>query len=312
MRDIRSRRGAARRDTDRTARLNGIPAAAPQGVPSAPVRLVQRVAMKLGRPARWVHADVTGPSRVLVRVDEFPHYRSADDPARYGTERFRRFHAILAGAGVPYLIAALPTVARDPLTPGLGDARPMDDQQAGLLARLPGEGVTVALHGYDHRTRYRDPRRHSELMGLDVTDLNERLDRGESILTGLGLPRPRVFVPPFNRFGSNQWATLAQRYDVVGGGLETVLEHGIWRTPSWRGDAVYLPVYSPLYGTARDVLRALDREETPGWVPVVLHWGWEADRGWRDLERLAARLATRAVAWGDFLNAVEASQRTDQ
>src|SRR5436190_446302 len=89
---------AAQRDALRTARLNGLTAARPQKVPPAPLRLGRRVVTKLGSAPRWSHDGITGRSKVLVRVDEFPHYRALDDPSRYGTEQFERFHAILADA----------------------------------------------------------------------------------------------------------------------------------------------------------------------------------------------------------------------
>jgi peptidoglycan/xylan/chitin deacetylase (PgdA/CDA1 family) len=251
---------------------------------------------------------VEGPPKVLVRVDEFPHYRAIDDPEHYGTDQFERFHSILAGAGVPYLIAGLPTLVHEPLTPSGTAVTPLDDRQREMLVRLARERVTVGLHGYDHRTRFADSRRHSELAGLSTSALVERLDLGESVLTGLGLPKPRVFVPPFNRFDRSQWDVLAARYDVVCGGPESIREHGLWRTPSWRGEAVYLPAYAPLYGTAREVLNELRRHEPSGWVPVVLHWGWEADRGWTDLRELATYLAPQAVEWDEFLDAVKASR----
>lgn len=299
---------AARSDAQRTAALNGLRRARPQHVRAAPLRFGQRVATKVGLRPHWSHHGVSGRPKVLIRVDEFPHYRALDDPLRYGTDQFERFHAILAAAGVPYLIAGLPALVHEPLTPGTSDAEPLDEWQKAMLVRLAREGVTVALHGFDHRTRFADPRRHSEIAGLPEISLVERLERGESVIRDLGLPRPRVFVPPYNRFDRHQWQVLAARYDVICGGPESIREHGLWRSPAWRGEAVYLPVYTPLYGTARQVLDELRRQELGGWVPVVLHWGWEADRGWADLERLATYLASRAVGWSEFFDAVEASR----
>ena len=45
------------------------------------------------------------------------------------------------------------------------------------------------------------------------------------------------------------------------------------------------------------------------WVPIVLHWGWETDRGLEDLRR-ARRDARRpyTASWDEFLAAVEASR----
>jgi peptidoglycan/xylan/chitin deacetylase (PgdA/CDA1 family) len=247
-----------------------------------------------------------GPPRVLVRVDEYPHYRAVDEPRRYGDDAFERFHATLAEAGVPYLLAALPAPATRPLDPEATGRRALSDRERATLAGVTGEGVTLALHGYDHRTRHSHPRRRSEIAGLDPAELSERLDAAEA---ALGLPRPRVFVPPYNRFDAAQWRVLASRYAVVGGGPESVLEHGFARPPAWRGDAVWLPAYPPLYGTADQVRPALDALAGRAlWVPIVLHWGWEADRGFADLRALATALARLAAPWERFLAAVEASQ----
>jgi peptidoglycan/xylan/chitin deacetylase (PgdA/CDA1 family) len=268
------------------------------------------VAVRQDAARRAVLGDAAaGPPRVLVRVDEYPHYRAADEPARYGDDAFERFHAILAGAGVPYLLAALPALASQPLDPAASDGRALSDREAATLGRLGGEGVTLGLHGYDHRTRDAHPRRHSELAGLSPAALNERLDAGEAALAAHGIARPRVFVPPYNRFDAGQWDVLAARYEVIGGGPESVLEHGFARPPAWRGGAVWLPAYPPLYGTAAEVTEALAAlGERALWVPVVLHWGWEADRGFADLRALAATLAGRVAHWEDFLAAVEASR----
>ena len=83
-------------------------------------------------------------------------------------------------------------------------------------------------------------------------------------------------------------------------------------TPLFRDGTVWMPAYPPLYGRAREVLPAVERLGASGaalWVPVVLHWGWEADAGWSDLERLARAAQRWAAPWSDFLEAVAASRR---
>jgi D-alanine-D-alanine ligase len=62
---------------------------------------------------------------------------------------------------------------------------------------------------------------------------------------------------------------------------------------------------------AAEVLPAIERLAARGaalWVPVVLHWGWEADRGLADLRALATALAGLATPWESFLAAAEASR----
>jgi hypothetical protein len=340
-------------------------------VPSRPRRVAQQLRYKLGRLGyeRDVVAPLVaareavlgeragGPPRFLVRVDEFPHYRSWDDPGRFGTERFERFHEVLAGAGVPYLLAVLPRVSHEPLSPvgdaGLGGdggrggdagrggdephggdggrggdvtrggpprargggdrgSRPLEDGERAILARLAGEGVALAQHGLTHRTRHASPRRHSELCGLGLTETAELLDAGLAELAACGV-HPRVFVPPYNRFDAAQLEPLAERFQVVCGGPESIGQMGFQRTPQWRGETVYLPSYAPFYGHAAEVRPAVERAIEAGWglwIPVVLHWGWEAEAGWRDLERLIHVLAPCAADWEDFLAAVERSKES--
>jgi hypothetical protein len=86
---------------------------------------------------------------------------------------------------------------------------------------------------------------------------------------------------------------------------------GFQRPPQWRGETVYLPSYAPVYGTAGQVLPAVEGmiEQAVGlWVPLVLHWGWEAEAGWRDLVRLAARISPYTVHWEDFRAAIDRSR----
>jgi hypothetical protein len=320
-------------------------------VPRRPLRFAQQVGYKLGRFGfeRQVVAPLvaarksvlgsraSGPPRFLVRVDEFPHYRAWDDPKRFGSERFARFHEIMSAAGVPYLLAVLPRVSREPLTPvdrlanddapcahaghrdfdndstheqenlPAGVSRPLDAGETAMLARLASEHVTLALHGLTHRTRFASPRRHSELCGLSSEATIELLDTGLAELARAGLST-EVFVPPYNRFDASQYDILSRRFRVVCGGPESIGRMGFQSTPQWRGESVYLPAYSPFYGHAAEVLPAAKHaiEACWGiWVPIVLHWGWEADAGWADLERLVSALAPYAVAWTDFIAAVE-------
>jgi hypothetical protein len=298
-------------------------ATAVRRVPPRVVRLIQQVRYKAGglrfAPAvtaplqrarrAALGARAAAPPRFLIRVDEFPHYMADDDPQRFGVERFARFHEIMHSAGVPYLIAVLPRVSRQPLSPTASGSRALDAAEQEMLARLGGERVTLAMHGLDHRTRFADPRRRSELSGLSAAQLERLLDEGLQELARHEI-RPQVFVPPYNRFDAAQWPVLARRFAIVGGGPESIGTLGFHSTPQWRDESVYLPSYAPLYGRAGEVLTAVEQliDERAGlWLPVVLHWGWEADDGWSALERLASRIAPYAASWEQFAAAVARS-----
>jgi len=274
-------------------------------IPPAPVRYAQALALKLGRPA-WPRGDGGDGPWPLVRVDEFPHARAFDPGGALGTDAYRRFHAVLAEAGVPYLLAVPPRVSRDYLDPTGTESRPLAESEAALLRELADQGVTFGLHGLDHRTRHASPRRHSELCGLSPQAAALRLDGAREALAALGLETP-VFVPPFNRFDAAQYAAIAERFAVVCGGPESVRLLGFHPTPVRLGAAVYLPSYRPLYGRAAEVapalLALLESGRSP-WAPITLHWGWELEDGFAGLRRLCAALAgCPAQPWSNLIAA---------
>jgi hypothetical protein len=289
----------------------------PSRVPPAPLRTAQRVAMKLGRlswESAWLdrlvdarrqvlgEAVAAGPPRFLVRVDEFPYYTSFDRPQ--DVEMSRRFHHVMAEAGLTHLMSVLPQLTHDALTVGSSGGRPLGEEEIALLEQMRQDGVTFAQHGNTHRTRFESPRRRSELCGLTPAELDELLEDGRQKLLRAGVGETHVFVPPFNRFDAAQYPLLAKRFEVVCGGPESVALMGFNGGPLWRGDAVYLPCYAPLYADAQTILPEAERliAAAPGtWIPIVLHTSWEERDDFRSLARLAELIAPYAASWEELL-----------
>lgn len=247
-----------------------------------------------------------GPPRALVRVDEFPHARAFDPEGPFGTEAYLRFHEVLRDAEIPYLLAITPHVSRHYLDPEVAERRDLVQAEVAALRALREDGVVFGLHGVDHRTRHASPRRHSELCGLSPQATAARIDGGRAILDRLDLPTP-AFVPPFNRFDFAQYPLLAERFEIVCGGPESIRLLGFQPTPVWHGEAVYLPSYAPLYGTAAEAaggIEALAERRAGLWAPITLHWGWELEDGFTALRRLCRSLRGRVAAWEEFLTAV--------
>jgi hypothetical protein len=223
----------------------------------------------------------------------------------------RRFHDVMAAARLPHLMAVLPQLTHAPLTAGSSGGRALGATEIELLRRMRGDGVTFAQHGNTHRTRFDSPRRRSELCGLDDAQTEALLEDGRRRLADAGVEGPRVFVPPFNRFDARQYPLLAGRFDVVCGGPESVALMGFQGGPLWRGDAVYLPCYAPLYADARTVLPVAERliELAPGtWIPIVLHTSWEQGDDFRALARLAERIVPYTSSWEELLDEVDRSR----
>ncbi len=312
--------------------LDGAPASAPEDsvgkvltpsrVPSAPMRAGQRVAMKLGR-LEWERAwlepllavrraafgeAASAAPRFLVRVDEFPYYTSFDRPQ--DIDMSRRFHDVMASAGLAHLMSVVPQLTHAPLTAGSSGGRPLGSEEIELLERMRHDRVTFAQHGTSHRTRFASARRRSELCGLSRAATEQLIDDGRRRLAEAGVESPRVFVPPFNRFDAAQYPVLASRFDVICGGPESTALMGFHGGPLWRDGAVYLPCYAPLYANAQTILPVVEHliDVEPGtWIPIVLHTSWELQDGFRSLERLAERIAPLAADWGDFLAEVDRS-----
>jgi hypothetical protein len=296
---------------------------APAPVPSRARRSAQRLAMKLGR-LDWERAwldpliaarrtalgeDAAGPPRFLVRVDEFPYYTAFDQPDQRDIDMSRRFHHVMAAAGVPHLMSILPQLTHAPLVVGSSGGRPLGEHEIELIEQMRRDHVTFAQHGTSHRTRFQNPRRRSEFCGLSPAQVDDVLEDGRLRLAEVGV-HPRVFVPPFNRFDAAHWPVLAERFQVICGGPESVPLLGFHGGPLWRDGAVYLPCYAPLYADAQTILPAVERliERAPGtWIPIVLHTSWEQPDEFSALERLARTIAPYAENWGDFLAAVSAS-----
>jgi hypothetical protein len=269
--------------------------------------------LPLNQARRATSASGTGEDggpRFLVRVDEFPDSAGLDDP-RLGYDASARFHAVMAEERIPHLLAVVPQWTHDPMDPNGAGGRKLDDRDAELLDRMRGDRVTFAQHGATHRTQHSDPRLRSEFSGLGDAALGHLLDSGREALEEVGIST-RILVPPFNRFDARQWPTLAERYDVITGGPETIRLFGFHGGPLWRGGAVYLPCYPPLYGPASTVLGAVESvlgAEIAGWVPVVLHMSWELEDGFAALRQLARTIAPYVVDWEtEFLPVVQATR----
>ncbi len=294
----------------------------PRKVPSSLVRSGQRVAMKLNLmdwEQAWLEPLIAarravlgesadGPPRFLVRVDEYPYYTSYDRPEDY--EMSLRFHEVMANAGLVHLMSAMPQLTHAALDPAASGERALGEQEIAMFERMRGDGVTFAQHGTTHRTRFESPRERSELCGLEPAQLRALLEDGRQRLLAAGVGETHIFVPPFNRFDASQYAVLAERFEIICGGPESVALLGFHGGPAWREGAVFLPCYHPLYADAKTVLPAVERiiELQPGtWIPIVLHTSWELEDDFEALTRLAELVAPHAESWDDLLAEVRRS-----
>ena len=226
--------------------------------------------------------------KFLLRIDDFPSPFVASD-------EFLRFHEMAAEYGLPYLLAVTPFF-------GMDGGRTLSEREIHILHTCSSEGVELALHGFSHRSRYRNYA--SELLSMPAGRLREELDRAEAYLRSQELTTIG-FVAPYNGYDPLTVAVLAERYPLLCGGPESVAALGYRAGPSFLMGSMYVPSYRDAYDIDLRQIGRFHRliEEADGLiVPVTLHWANEVRGGFRAFRALCARLSGRTLRWSDFLS----------
>jgi hypothetical protein len=232
---------------------------------------------------------------VLLRVDDYPHWTVP-------TDRFWDFHARLAVEEVPYLLAATPFLATQPLAPE-SPARAHHEEEWDALRVAVGRGeLDVALHGVTHRARGRG--RASEFDGMGATQATAEIARAWRFLIARGCP-PVAFVPPFNRLPPALWSALPLNCAILCLGPESLRDVPLLPAAANVGGRRVVLSLPPFYGRARDVLRALERgqwlEKRGAILPITLHWTWELADDFAAATALARHLRGHAHRWTELL-----------
>ena len=166
---------------------------------------------------------------------------------------------------------------------GGGESTMPIGDNGGLVRYLQDNaGFHIAQHGCEHSL--------FEFDSPDCEDIDERLERGASLLAKAGLGRPRTFVAPQDRFSRLSVSEVAKRFRVISTGwfeLER-LPVSWWpkyalkkvaRTPHWRVGGTtllshpgcLLSYLRPRAGMLADVKQMVSRRRL---TVLVTHW-WE-------------------------------------
>jgi len=231
--------------------------------------------------------------RFLLRVDDFPSPFA-------GREDFLRFHQIAREHELPYLLAVTPFFSVN------GESRPLSASDVDTLRTCTSEGTELALHGFTHKSRYRNY--PSELAGMPAGALRTALERADEHLRARQL-ETIGFVAPYNGYDPLTFGVLAERFPLICGGPESVTAFGCRAGPSFLLRSLYVPSYRGAYDVTLQHLTRFDRTIAAAdglTVPVTLHWANEARDGFRAFRDLCVRLRGRTRRWGDIVNAAAA------
>ncbi len=225
-----------------------------------------------------------GPVSFLLRVDDFP---SPTVPS----EDFLKFHAAARRAGLPYLLAITPFLARPN-----GPAR-LTDREIEILKKCFQEGAVPALHGFTHVSRYQHIK--SELRGMPEKELRVNLEIALETFEKFG-NRPEVFVAPFNHYSSTTLHGLARYFSILCGGPESMEMLGYTAGPAFIEETLYLPSYRGAYDRVSS--RLLNESPLPDSLPVPLtvHWSNGAGDQWRGMANLFSKLEKRVLPWSSM------------
>jgi peptidoglycan/xylan/chitin deacetylase (PgdA/CDA1 family) len=245
--------------------------------------------------------------RFLTRVDDIGFSGDAADdfPLKKpdtGLRLARAFHDAMNG--VPYLGALIP-------------ASVVNDVEAKQWLSSKPDGLTVALHGWDHTTS--GGVRH-EFHCLTPDQQRARVAAGQALLLDCTGSKTRHYVPPFNAVTCETLDILhAEEIDYVWGGANhDDVSPSRWDTPPppypARG-TTFIPSWYPLYGatckrmgegTVAPLLETIPGMlETPGFAVIVVHIPWEVTSAplFKGVEALAAMIAPYALSPEGFIAA---------
>jgi len=255
-------------------------------------RWVLRRILEVRKRIKTMHGVKSSEGSVvfLLRVDDFPRWD-------LGFEDYMEFHSLLESNKIPYLLGVTPKLSKNPLKSGESGRRELTSEELSFLQKVSRSGVDLALHGLTHQRNDRG----SELF-VSGDKLNDIIVEGLGMLEDNGLKAP-FFIPPFNKFDYNTLGVLKSHFKVVCGGAESIEYVGYRTSPSYLDGVLYVPSYWPAYGRANEVVefvKGINVKENI-FVPLTLHWSWERENNFRDVEVLVNELKGRVMEWKSLL-----------
>lgn len=236
----------------------------------------------------WHQVVFGGDETILMRVDDFPR-------TDMNLKDFKMFDSIMKRFDIPYLLGVTPNLCLNPLNPNSTEFHKLTKAEIEIIRNL--KDVELAMHGVTHQTRDYGYLRlllghYSEFEGMDERATSTKLERGFKLFREYGLKRPRIFIPPFNRFDEENLNVFRKHFKFVMGGPET--KKAIKKRD--RGELIISDGF--YYGHSYDIFLEPDDFESDGCCCIALHWGWETDNDFLSLKKLLVEIEGNVARWG--------------
>jgi hypothetical protein len=231
----------------------------------------------------------------VIRVDDFPRWDLQFSD-------YEKFHNILRNNKIPYLLGVTPHAALHPLEVDCTEFLNLEKDEIEFLKAAKQQSVTIAFHGYNHKT---NGEARSEFDSIDQRAIEQKIENGLRYLKeNIGVTTD-IMIPPFNHFGRWTIPILGKYFRIICGGPETLPILGLAQSPSLLEDnIVYIPSYRPLYGRTAYINRFLKKfikKQKYAFLPITIHWAWEENEGYKDLQEFCSLIQNfDVISWDNL------------
>lgn len=202
----------------------------------------------------------TAKKYILVRLDDFPHRIEKMNKLVKIDKIFKKYK-------IPYILGVTPNISLEPLNPNCNKTRVLSKEEITFLKKGVKENrITIAMHGLTHKTI--STKEYSEYIGKSNKIIEKEIKKGLNLFKKYSLPKPKIFMPPYNSFNKENLQIFKKYFKITTGGPETIKEFGKVKNIS---EIKYIPSYYPNYLTKKNINTFYPK---PGLNCITIHWAW--------------------------------------
>ncbi len=198
--------------------------------------------------------------KIIIRVDDFPHWEKKIND-------FIKFDKIMKKHDIPYILGVTPYIANNPKDKDCNSFRKLNKKEIALLKDgIKDNRIIIAMHGLTHKTTSNI--KFSEFLGKSNLQIEKEIKLGFKLFKEYGLPKPKIFVPPYNTFNNENLKTFIKHFKFITGGPETIKEFG--KIHLLKG-INYIPSYYPNYLKKNNIVKYKPQSNLNC---ITIHWAW--------------------------------------
>ena len=228
-------------------------------------------------------------NKFLIRIDDFPHWETE-------TEKFEKFISIFSEKDIPVMLGVTPLLSQNIHNPFNKQFHTINEKEINLIRKF--QNIEIALHGLTHQTtRFK---KTSEFVGLSEEETRSKIEKGLEILRKFDI-NPICFIPPYNRIDISNYMVIKNFFSIICGGIDTAKYVGLWITPIFLENTLYIPSYPPLSGKIIDTLEYIRNIHTKGLIlPITIHWTQEINN--LEIIRVFAEIVkNKTIRWESLM-----------